>query len=111
MAAIGDGETAARKNPVGMVLAQLRCRPGALNFHPQPEAHSFLARVFADGLNVVRQPGAGVPVADIVIPAVRLRPIPSCVNEKRLGANVGSHIDFTVDSSLGLRSEEHTSEL
>ena len=44
----------------------------------------------------------GVPVADVVIPSVRLGTKPACVNHKCFGADVGGHIDLTLDSSFGL---------
>ena len=83
-----------------MLFAQ-RCRGAdALDLDPQTEQQSLLAGVLADRRNVIRKPRARVPVPGILPPAVRLRPEPSGVDQKLLGANVSGEVDLAFQAGL-----------
>ena len=92
----------ARKNPFGMFAPQLRCRANTFDLHPEPEAQTPLARIFAYGGEVLGQPGARVPVTHILRPAVWLRAIPPGVDHEHLRTNIHSQINFPLQPLFAL---------
>ena len=54
--------------------------------------------MFADGIDIVWQPGARIPIARIRSPTVRFRPEPARVNHKHLGAGLSRQVYFLIDA-------------